>query len=187
MPKLPAIIGSIAKRKTYARGFTLIELLVVIGILGILAAALIATIDPFEQLKKANDTTAKNTATEFVDALARYYSNHNAYPWDATGSNCNGATSPSGVSLVAANGTVWDCVTALITEGEVKSNFSNATTALKAVSITVPASATTPVACYKPQSKSGQKDPNTKYTALGVADTTCKSQNGTKDCYYCAQ
>ena len=34
-----------------SKGFTLIELLVVIGILGVLAAALIATIDPFEQIK----------------------------------------------------------------------------------------------------------------------------------------
>ena len=43
-------------------GFTLIELLVVIGILGILAAALVATIDPFEQLKKADDAKIKNIA-----------------------------------------------------------------------------------------------------------------------------
>jgi prepilin-type N-terminal cleavage/methylation domain-containing protein len=57
--------------KTQA-GFTLIELLVVIGILGILAAALIATIDPFEQLKKANDSSVKNVAVEFVNSNIRY-------------------------------------------------------------------------------------------------------------------
>jgi len=34
-------------------GFTLMELLIVIGVLGILAAGLLAAIDPFEQLKKA--------------------------------------------------------------------------------------------------------------------------------------
>ena len=32
-------------------GFTLMELLIVIGVLGILAAGLLAAIDPFEQLK----------------------------------------------------------------------------------------------------------------------------------------
>ena len=34
-------------------GFTLIELLIVIALLGALAVGLLATIDPFEQLKKA--------------------------------------------------------------------------------------------------------------------------------------
>jgi len=32
------------------KGFTLMELLIVIGVLGILAAGLLAAIDPFEQL-----------------------------------------------------------------------------------------------------------------------------------------
>ena len=35
------------------KGFTLIELLIVIALLGALAVGLLATIDPFEQLKKA--------------------------------------------------------------------------------------------------------------------------------------
>ena len=34
------------------KGFTLIELLIVIALLGSLAVGLLATIDPFEQLKK---------------------------------------------------------------------------------------------------------------------------------------
>ena len=37
------------------KGFTLIELLIVIAILGILAIALLATLDPFEQLRKSRD------------------------------------------------------------------------------------------------------------------------------------
>ena len=40
-----------ARMNLIQKGFTLIELLVVIGILGILATSLIATIDPFEQLR----------------------------------------------------------------------------------------------------------------------------------------
>jgi prepilin-type N-terminal cleavage/methylation domain-containing protein len=70
------------------KGFTLIELLVVIGILGILAAALIATIDPFEQLNKAQDSTVKNTMVEYVTANIRYYATHNDYPWGAGAQAC---------------------------------------------------------------------------------------------------
>src|SRR6476619_6900438 len=68
-------------KKSSSRGFTLIELLVVIGILGIMAAALVATIDPFEQLKKANDSDLQNEAVEFAGANVRYYTTHNALPW----------------------------------------------------------------------------------------------------------
>ena len=79
-------------------GFTLIELLVVIGILGVLAAALIATIDPFEQIKKAQDSNTKNAAVEFNDALLRYYATHNAFPWELfpAGAGCDAATAPDG-------------------------------------------------------------------------------------------
>src|SRR6185503_6667683 len=75
-------------RKTQSsKGFTLIELLVVIGILGILATALVATIDPFEQLKKADDANVKNTAVEFTDANIRFYTTHNALAWGMTDSD----------------------------------------------------------------------------------------------------
>ena len=47
------------------KGFTLIELLIVIALLGALAVGLLATIDPFEQLKKGRDTSKKNTVSEF--------------------------------------------------------------------------------------------------------------------------
>src|SRR4051812_6427183 len=86
-------------------GFTLIELLVVIGILGILASALVATIDPFEQLKKANDSNRKNVAVEFLNATLRYYTTHNALPWDTVangGANCNtgaGGADPASVQM----------------------------------------------------------------------------------------
>src|ERR1035437_9897985 len=85
------------------KGFTLIELLVVIGILGILASALVATIDPFEQLNKATDANVKNTSVEFLNANIRYFTTHSAMPWFAApdGAGCNGATTTlTGVSLL---------------------------------------------------------------------------------------
>jgi len=68
---------------------------------GILAAALIATIDPFEQLNKAQDANVKNTLTEFINANIRYYTTHSALPWnDANNSNAVGCTNLAGGVMV---------------------------------------------------------------------------------------
>ena len=64
MKEFIKMLKKLVKQK---KGFTLIELLVVIGILGILAAALVATIDPFEQLNKAQDSTVKNMAGRILN------------------------------------------------------------------------------------------------------------------------
>ena len=71
------------------KGFTLIELLVVIGILGVLATALVTTIDPFEQLRKAQDANVKNALVEYVNANLRYYTTHNNLPWGVTAASGN--------------------------------------------------------------------------------------------------
>ena len=69
--------------KTYqAKAFTLIELLIVIGVLGILAAGLLAAVDPFEQLKKARDANNRNAVIELHNAYTRYYATHGNLPWD---------------------------------------------------------------------------------------------------------
>ena len=176
-----------SRKTTFPRGFTLIELLIVIGILGILAAALIATIDPFEQLKKANDTSVKNTAVEFVSATARYYTTHSAMPWDTVangGGGCNSATVPS--STVLTNAVMATCLTSLLNDGELKSGFSSATTTLSKIYVTGTASSV--VACFLPTSKAQQRDPNTKYSQSGGAGTSCVSQGGTSlTCYWCSQ
>ncbi|MEK7550980.1 MAG: type II secretion system protein [Patescibacteria group bacterium] len=162
-------------------GFTLIELLVVIGILGVLAAALIATIDPFEQIKKANDTNSKNTTVEFINANIRYYTTHGKLPWEA--GQVTGCASTAN-SLNAAS--AQNCVTGLIAEGELKSAFNNASSVLETIRYT--GSTSNVIACYQPDSKAGQKDPNTIYNGTtGLATTGCKSQGGSTDCYWCSQ
>jgi prepilin-type N-terminal cleavage/methylation domain-containing protein len=178
------------KTKFSQKGFTLIELLVVLGILGILAAALLASINPVEQIKKAQDTSLKNVTTTFVTASQQYYSTHNALPWSAVangGANCyTGGTTLSGVSLTNLS----SCVTTLVSEGELKQSFTNANNLSQAI-VTNPnpqtGSAQDVVACFMPTSQSQQRDSNTKYTQTGAAGTSCLSQGGTNTCYWCAQ
>ena len=177
-------------QSTISAGFTLIELLVVIAILGILAAALIATIDPFEQVKKANDANLKNVAVEFVNSNIRYYANHNALPWFSVangGANCyTGGATLSSVAL----SNLSTCVTTLVSDGELKAGFSN-TSNLSQLSATNPnpqtTNATDTIVCFMPQSKSQQKDSNTRFTQGGATGVGCKSTGGVTNCYWCAQ
>ncbi len=160
-------------------GFTLIELLVVIGILGVLAAALVATIDPFEQIKKAADSNTKNTAVEFNDALLRYYATHNAFPWDTNGASCNGGTPPTGaVNLLDPAPGMATCVTALTAENELKQAFAQDKNDLQDIYVTYDAVNNDVIACFQPQSKSQQKIALLK--SDGTAGTThlCVFTNG---------
>lgn len=172
------------------KGFTLIELLVVIGILGILAAALVATIDPFEQLNKAQDANSKNTAVEFLNANIRYYTTHSALPWNAAGAGCNAAASPAGVNLNVS--TFKTCLDALITEGELKPAFTTATGILTTLVVNEAGGNIT--MCYSPKSKSQSRDVNTKYLSTGVTSAAVGCTGGPTNtvpagaaCFWCTQ
>ena len=99
------------------KGFTLIELLIVIALLGALAIGLLATIDPFEQLKKGRDTATRNTVTEFYNANLRFYGTKGEFPW-GTG-NAFSSENPDSAAL----GTTLD---QLVSAGELKQNFTTA-------------------------------------------------------------
>lgn len=181
------------------KGFTLIELLVVIGILGILAAALIATIDPFEQLKKADDSKIKNIAVEFQTANVRYYTTHGAFPWndaDSTNVTCTalGAAAISGLQLGAAG--LIDCIGAtgtsgsLIGEGELKSGFSTNTNDLNKIYLTWDdTDATNMIVCFSPTSKSQKASPETVYDSAGGDNSALCPDAGAADdvCFWCTR
>ena len=164
-------------------GFTLIELLVVIGILGVLAAMLVATIDPFEQIKKAQDSSVQNATVEFEGAMIRYYTAQNGFPWDSNSNNghqCmlnlgSAYTAPvGGVGGALANITLekFDvisdpnpgCITELITTGELKTGFLTQQGTLKSITVSSPdLSAKTILVCYRPLSRAGQNDKNANW------------------------
>ncbi len=182
------------------KGFTLIELLVVIGILGILAAALVATIDPFEQLRKATDSRSQNTAVELHGALIRYYTTHEAMPWengacDASALDPGGGLTPD----IAAGSTVAEldtagCLDVLIAEGELKQAFTTAQGLDQIVVVepyivtgTTPAVDGSPAICYLPESRSGRADDNARYLNTGVIDAVNCPSTTPGACYWCAQ
>lgn len=118
-------------------GFTLVELLIVIALIGILAAALIATLNPIEQVNKARDARYKNDAAELAAAIERYYASTLSYPWigQEICGNDGASSCESTESILSAEGAtvgVGICGDAgcsingaLIDSGELKSAFKN--------------------------------------------------------------
>jgi prepilin-type N-terminal cleavage/methylation domain-containing protein len=197
------------------KGFTLIELLVVIGILGILAAALVATIDPFEQLKKATDSKIKNMLVEFQTANIRYYTTHGAFPWSDTTSTNNACitltgttyggtigntditSAPLGTGALLANcigvpvGTPPVAPTnSLVGDGELKAGFVSNTNDLNLISLTWDHTTATEMRlCFSPTSKSQKASGETIYnedgTPHGAGCPDANADDGT--CWWCTQ
>lgn len=168
-------------------GFTLMELLIVIGVLGILAAGLLAAIDPFEQLKKARDTNNRSAAIEFLGSSQRYYANHGYLPWfkmtgaayDCAEPSINplrvlDATSPFSAVALSKTGGAGDtnmktCVDGtLLVDGEIKDTyFDGLATTLYLAS----GSPTKVKVCFPPESKSNLSDAASKWVYNSSAKT----------------
>lgn len=193
MKKLLGIFKNL--RKSFnEKGFTLIELLVVIGVLGILATGLLATIDPLEQFRKGADSNRKTTSLEIVNALTRYYSVHGVMPWASVatgGANCNGGAIPAATRVSDVTGALPfnECLTTLTNEGELKSTFQTQFGILNKLYVTE----TTPVGstsisvavCYDPESKSESKRPETKFSQ-NPTGAVCDPATS-NICYWCGQ
>lgn len=168
------------------KGFTLIELLIVIGVLGILAAGLLAAVDPFEQLKKARDANNRNAAIEALNAFTRYYATHGQLPWNMspvdTGCNTAVAGALAGFGDMTAGGAykIQDmnaCVTnTLIADGELKTLFFSG---IGQTDIYVSsANATNVVVCFAPEGKALVNDPSTNYLVSGTGPYTIVVDTG---------
>lgn len=182
-------------RKSFnEKGFTLIELLVVIGVLGILATGLLATIDPLEQFRKGADSNRKTTSLEIINALTRYYSVHGVMPWATVangGANCNGGAVPAATRVSDVTGTLPfnDCLTTLTNEGELKATFQTQLGILNKLYVTeipsVGGSSVSVSVCYDPESKSESKRPETKFSQ-NPTGAVCDPATS-PICYWCAQ
>ncbi|NOY15139.1 MAG: type II secretion system protein [bacterium] len=65
-------------------GFTMIELLVVIAVIGVLAVAVLSSINPLEQINKGRDTKKRSDSAQILNAIDRYYASQEEYPFDVS-------------------------------------------------------------------------------------------------------
>ncbi len=187
--------------KNNRTGFTLIELLIVIALLGALAVALLAALDPLEQIKKGTDTGIRNTVGEIHSAMTRYTALQGGQlPFSGTisfGAVGTAGTTPSYTALQA-----------VINAGELKGDFMElAGGQLANIFVTGINDAGNQVinVCYQPSAKSFRTDINTKFIlgtagaaggyvvedTTGVAAGGCPQGSGTNingaTCYWCVR
>ena len=154
------------------------ELLIVIGVLGILAAGLLAAIDPFEQLKKARDTNNRSAAIEILSASQRYYATHGILPWYtatcvdnlSTITDTAAATSaavPLGISASTVDPTeANNClINTMMNEGEVKATFLQG---LRVNLYITSGNSTRVGVCFAPESKANRADSQTRFNVSGT-------------------
>ncbi|CAN5158379.1 hypothetical protein BH11PAT1_BH11PAT1_3190 [soil metagenome] len=177
------------------KGFTLVELLVVIAILGILAAALLATIDPLEQIKKGQDSGRLSIAKEYSDSVNRYYAAKGVFPWPNT--NC---TAPTAGYALNDGTNVKGCITELVASGELKASFNSpalptvATTPTYLLKSYLDATTLAVRTCFFPASKSQLKSGTLVVASSGLACTPASGATpasnaalGATGCSVCVQ
>jgi prepilin-type N-terminal cleavage/methylation domain-containing protein len=118
-----------------AKGFTLVELLIVIALIGVLAVAVLAAINPLEQLNRARDTGMESDASQLLAAIDRYYASHEEFPWVTVDREAGGNTIINDSAIGFINAQVEsigicgaDCADndgVLLTNLELKSEFRN--------------------------------------------------------------
>lgn len=70
----------------------MIELLIVIAVLGILAVAVLAAINPIEQINRGRDTGSRSDSEQLISGIDRFYASKGYYPWTVGAASLNTST-----------------------------------------------------------------------------------------------
>lgn len=168
-------------------GFTMIELLVVIAVIGILAVAVLSSINPIEQINKGRDTSKRSDIEQLLNAADRYYAIQTFYPWNrTTGTYTATVVLPDALFQFNPNGGNWNFLDDLVTTAETKQGFVNRVKNESVIYLYKPAGTnTTLYGCFVPTSYAFkleaalacQNDASHRMTISGVQ--TCVTINGT--------
>lgn len=184
-----SFFAQLKERMREARGFTMIELLVVIAVIGILAVAVLSSINPIEQINKGRDTSKRSDIEQLLNAADRYYSIQTFYPWNrTTGTYTTGNVDPDTLFQFEPNGGDWNFLDDLVTTAETKQGFVNRVKNESVIYLYKPAGTnTTLYGCFVPTSYAFkleaalacQNDASHRMTISGVS--TCVTTNGVVD------
>ena len=181
-----------------SKGFTLVELLIVIALIGVLAVAVLAAINPLEQLNRARDTGMESDASQLLAAIDRYYATQEEFPWVSVN---NAFTNDSDLTLTNAQVEeigicAGNCATngILLEQYELKSEFRNrkfitATAQTDLLYLAKQDGASSSVyACWVPTSKA--KRANANMSVTNIWDNSCDGANVTyanldSSCFFC--
>lgn len=155
-------------RKLFTRqaGFTMVELLVVIAIIGILATAVLAALNPLEQIRKGQDTSRKADAKTILDAVDRFQATFGCYPWqwNPTNQNCT-ATVPTALAIngsgngVAADASAFGStgpLYQLMQRDELRTQFTSRASITEGKLWLSVNSSNQASLCFEPESQSGR-------------------------------
>ena len=104
---MKTIADALYKTKSKSRGFTIIELLVVIGIISVLAVALLVTLNPAEAQKRARDTKRLKDANTIQAIVEQYMNDGGSFSSCTTGAPCTSATSGAVDAAPCSGSTQW--------------------------------------------------------------------------------
>lgn len=183
---LPRITSQLNALRQQA-GFTMIELLVVISVIGVLAVAVLSSLNPIEQINKGRDTRTQSDAAQLINALDRYFAIQEEYPWNTQTDDWDAGSvvtdyesevyfDEAGTSSVPTNGTnldSWDWMIVLQDTAEVKAGFVNRLTSDENVDYVLykpPGANATVHVCFFPSSNAFDQEASARCNEDGVDD-----------------